>query len=176
MRRPYSVGDEVSLRLGDPISGVAQQVITKRILRVDTDQDRVAYSDTTETDLNGNPYFNPLNQSSRIDVPVQFFPDEIQIGKKWTCAWRGVNPLGMITSYGAELMVVAKESVVVPAGKFDSFKIDGRGSSSAGAQIRYTLWVVPGLIEAIKMEIRSTYGPSNRRLELVELKQRISPV
>lgn len=66
---------------------------------------------------------NPLD-ATRSEIPLVTFP--LEVGKKWAAKIEWKNG----TFYGVNSMkyeVVAKEEVVVPAGKFEAYRIEGFG-------------------------------------------------
>jgi hypothetical protein len=174
MRRPVSVGDVVVLRNADPYSKVGS-LLQKQVLGIDNNLGRVTYSDGSETDLLGNPFANPQNLAQKLGVPVQLFPNDILLGKKWYCAWNALNRYGDLRRYSMNLSVTSRELVTVPAGTFHAFKIQGTVNSSGGSRNAYTIWVVPGLIDVIKFEVISSQSELSQLIELVELRQARSP-
>ena len=99
------------------------------------DADRVEINDGRQIwDTMGNPI---ERGNTRFDVPQQFSPAELQVGRKWTAAFKGTED-GRANSVSFDLHIARRETVSVPAGKFETFRVDGRGGgrqwSSSGTQ------------------------------------------
>jgi hypothetical protein len=179
LRRTYSVGDEITVRVVNAMTGVPDPLVSKRVHSIDTDNDVVTYSDGNITDMQGNPYFNPALASERLATAIPFFPEEIQIGKKWNCGWRGLLarpkvPFPMPINFLLEFSVVSVDHVTVPAGAFTAFRLQGKGRV-LNLFMDFNFWVVPGLIEPVKAEYnrRGAVSVSSQVHELVELKQKV---
>ena len=171
--RIYTVGDTAVIRQSDFLTGVEERTATIRVTRVDTDADRVEYNDGRSiTDLMGNFI---KNGPVEFDSPVQFSPGEFQVGKKWTAAFRRTQN-GKISNAYFDLHIIGRETITVPAGSFDCFRIEGRGwNTTVGARLEVNLWMVPGLNFAVRREIvtrnrRGQFGQTERH-ELVSLYQ-----
>lgn len=178
--RIFTLGDEASFRQTDMLTGLVEQTFTMRVTRVDYEGDRVEFNNGDWiTDLMGNAIkfwavqFNP---------PVQFAPTEFQIGKKWTAAFGRIEN-GVTSNSYYDLHIVKRETISVPAGSFDTFRIEGEGwNNSFGLRLEYRVWLVPGLNFLIKREsiVRGRSGGFSRteRYELVSLRQHnsIQPV
>ena len=173
LARVYVVGDEATERISDILTGVEERTFTTRVTRVDYDADRVEFDNgsTFIVDLMGNP----LKSGPReFDYPIQLFPAELQLGKKWTAAFR-VTMQGKTSNAYYDVQIVKRETISVPAGSFDTFRIEAEGwNNNFGLKLEYKAWVVPGLIVAVKSEniIRNQgrFIRSERR-ELIALRQ-----
>ena len=178
--RIYTPGDEATFRQTDILTGLEEQTFTMSVTRVDHDEDRVEFNKGNWiTDLMGN--FIKFGDR-QFNTPVQLAPSEFQIGKKWNAAFNGI--VNGIRSNGYyDLQIVKRETISVPAGSFDTFRIEGEGwSISTGSRLEVRLWLVPGLNFSIRYESigRNRYGRLFRteRLDLVSLRQHnsIQPV
>lgn len=171
--RIYTLGDEVTFRQTDILTGLEERTITMRVTRVDYAGDRVELNNGDWiTDLMGNPI---KFEARQFTTPVQFVPAEYQIGKKWTAAFNGIVK-GVPSNGYDDLQIVKRETVSVPAGSFDTFRIEGEGwTMEFGARLEYRAWLVPGLNFSIRREsiLRNRRGGFNRteRYELVSLSQ-----
>jgi hypothetical protein len=110
-----------------------------------------------------------------FDSPVQFVPAEFQVGKKWTAAFRRTQG-GNTTNASYDLQIVKRETISVPAGSFDTFRIEGEGwNLTVGARLEARVWLVPGLNFAIRREFvtRNKFGRfgQTERHELVSVRQ-----
>ena len=171
--RVFTVGDAATFRQSDIFTGLEERTYTRRVTRVDYDADRVEYNNgNTITDLMGNLI---KTLQAEYDVPVQWTPAEFQIGKKWTAAFHlSKNDKSSNAYY--DMQIVRRETISVPAGSFDTFRIEGEGwNTTFGNRIEVKLWLVPGLNFAIKSEsiARGKKGRFKRseRHELVSLLQ-----
>jgi uncharacterized caspase-like protein len=171
--RIYTIGDFATVRQTDILTGVEERTYTARVTKVDYDEDRVELNNgTIISDLMGNSIKSgPIE----FDSPVQFTPAEFQIGKKWTATFRRTQN-GQTTNAYYDLQIVKRETITVPAGTFDTFRIEGEGwNTSVSARLEVRFWLVPGLNFGIKREFvtKNKWGRfgSTERHELVALRQ-----
>ena len=173
--RIYTIGDSASYRQTDLLTGIEERNYRSRVTRVDYDADRVEFNNgSTVTDLMGN---NIKNGELEFDAPLQFLPAELQVGKKWTAAFRRTRK-GVGSSAYYDMQITRRETISVPAGNFDTFRIEGQGwNTTFGSQIEARLWLVPGLNFAIRREYvtrnRAGRFQQTERHELVSLRQQI---
>ncbi|MFN0298859.1 MAG: caspase domain-containing protein [Burkholderiales bacterium] len=153
--RLWTVGDEATYQELDFYSSVVQRTFISRVTLVDAEQDRV--------ELNrGNVVLDLMGNAIKVgprtyNVPVQFFPSELYIGKRWTAAFE-LTVQGVTSAAVFDLRVTSREKVNVPAGEFESFKIEGNGwNHRYGRRIVQVLWVIPRLNFVIKRE-RAVYA------------------
>ncbi|MBL8414380.1 MAG: caspase family protein [Propionivibrio sp.] len=178
--RIFTLGDEATFRQTDILTGLEERTYTMRVTRVDYDEDRVEFNKGNSiTDLMGNPIKNGAVQ---FNTPVQFAPAEFQIGKKWAAAFSRIEK-GVTSNAYYDLQIVKRETISVPAGSFDTFRIEGEGwNTSFGNRLQERIWLVPGLNFLIRRESigRGKGGGFFRteRYELVSLRQHnsIEPV
>lgn len=170
--RRFTVGDEASYAILDPFSKVRQGVDRLRITKVDVEGDRVEINDgASVSDLMGNSVkIGPVV----FDAPAQVFPAELQLGRKWTARFRRKDNYGYSES-DIDFQVLRREKVVVPAGEFDTFRIDGRGvgrHARGVSRLEVRVWVVPGLVFSVRREQLVEGGRAGGEiLELVYAKQ-----
>ena len=72
--------------------------------------------------------------------------------------------------------IAARETITVPAGSFDCFRIDGEGwNITNSARLELKLWLVPGINSPIRRDFmtRNRFGQfgQTERNELVSLRQ-----
>ncbi len=170
--RRYRVGDEAIYAVLDPFSKVRQGLDRLRITKVDLEGDRVEINGGHSiSDLMGNMLkIGPV----LFDIPAQVFPAELQLGKKWMARFRRKDNYGYSES-DIDFQVLRRENVVVPAGEFDTFRIDGRGvgrHARGVSRLEVRIWVVPGLNFSIKREQLVDGGRAGGEiLELVQTEQ-----
>jgi hypothetical protein len=172
--RRYTVGDEATLEWLDPISKVRQAVRNARVTKVDVDADRVELNDGfVVMDLMGNTF---RMGSSTWDPVAQNYPAELQIGRKWAARFRRTHG-GWVADIALDYQVLRRERVVVPAGDFDTFLIEGRGYARhprglSRAEVR--IWVVPGLNWNVRFERLADGGRSDGEIvQLISAKQHL---
>ena len=172
--RKFSLGDEAEYRHADLLTGVVESTSRRKVTRVDEDNDRVELNGGGWIlDLMGNVIRHP--RFGTMDVPQQSNPAELQIGYKWTAAWKQMHP-----EFGPQVVELALhishfEPIEVPAGRFRAFRIESRGwVMNQGVEIQDKHWVVPGFNFPVKSEhIRRRQGRLVRteRVELISATQ-----
>ncbi|MCX7150199.1 MAG: caspase family protein [Rhodocyclales bacterium] len=171
--RIFTVGDEATIMQTDILTSVEEKTHTRRVTRVNYDEDRVEFNDgLIITDLMGNAI---KSGPVEFDTPVQWTPAEFQIGKKWTAAFRRTQN-GVTSNASFDLQIMKRETITVPAGTFDTFRIEGEGwNLTFGVRGEMKIWLVPGLNFPVKSEQirRDKWGRLFRteREELVSLRQ-----
>jgi hypothetical protein len=155
------------------LTGIEETILNRRVTKVDYEEDRVEFNGGAfVTDLMGNPIKNgPIS----FDTPVQWTPAELQIGRKWTAAFRRTQN-GKTTNAYYDMHIAARETITVPAGSFDCFRIDGEGwNITNSARLELKLWLVPGINSPIRRDFmtRNRFGQfgQTERNELVSLRQ-----
>ena len=99
------------------------------------------------------------------------------MGKRWQTQFKQVRPGAITYTFRYDLKVVGKERITVPAGTFDTFKIEARGYNiNLGARLERNIWIAPGVNADIAHEtlVRLNNGriEQNDRQELVSYKQK----
>lgn len=171
--RRFSVGDEAVYRQSDLLTGVEERVRTTRVSLVDVDSDLVEYNNgASATDLLGNPIRGP--QRTFVG-PMQFYPAELQLGKRWVARMAVTTRAGHSGSVEFNVKVAALERVSVPAGEFHAFRIEAIGWNYAtNVSLERRFWVVPGLnfpVKAERVGRRQGRWVETERDELVSLRQ-----
>jgi CRISPR/Cas system CMR subunit Cmr4 (Cas7 group RAMP superfamily) len=93
------------------------------------------------------------NLRGNLDQPRQFYPAELYIGKRWKTQFKQTRPSGTVYTFKYDLRVVAKETVTVPAGRFETYKIEARGfNMELGYSLQRNIWVAPGINADIVLE------------------------
>lgn len=170
-RRQYRVGDVFSFQVVDGFSKAARPLVL-RVTAVDVDADRVEFNQGEYlSDTMGNII---TNLRGSMSTPRQFYPAELFVGKKWRTEFRQVRANGVTYTFRYALKVVGRESVTVPAGTFDAFKIEARGFNvQLRAALSRNIWVAPGVAADIVHEtmVRLANGNIDQfdRQELVSI-------
>ena len=167
--RDFRVGQRLEFRVIDGYTR-SEKPLVWRVTRVDAASDRVEINDgEILSDLMGNTLANPRGAMS---TPRQFYPAEFSLGKRWKTEFRQARPSGQVYTFRYQLRVAARESVSVPAGRFDAWRIEAEGYNvGLGAYIRRTLWVASGVPGDVASEtfvrLRNGVVEQNDRQELV---------
>lgn len=172
-RRSYQPGDLFTYRVVDGFTR-ASKPLSMQVTAIDLDADRVEYNNGEYvSDTMGNTVATPRGGFS---TPRQFYPAELFVGKKWHTMFKQSRPGGLVYTYRYDMKVVGRETIVVPAGTFDTFRIEARGfNMQLGARLERNIWVAPGVSGDIAHEIlvrlRNGAIEQNDRQELVSFRQ-----
>ena len=173
LARHFALGDSATFRKSDLLTGLEERTWTVRVTRVDRDADRVELNrGHWVVDLMGNTLHT---DNVNFDAPVAWTPSEFYVGKKWTLAYRR-NENGTVSTGTYAVQIVARETITVPAGTFDTFRIEGEGwSATFGSRLQSKFWLVPSLNFLVRSEVmnrnrRGQFTVTERR-ELVALRQ-----
>ncbi len=172
-QRSYQKGDFFNYQVID-VYTKASKPLNLQVTTVNMEADRVEYNDGEYiSDTMGNTTTNPRGGFS---TPRQFYPAELFVGKKWQSAFKQARPGGITYTFRYDMKVVARETITVPAGTFDTFKIEARGFNvQLGARLERNIWVAPGVSGDIAHEIfvrlRNGAVEQNDRQELVAFRQ-----
>lgn len=179
--RIYTVGDTATIRVIDLLTGVESEVVTKRVTKVDIEADRVEFNGGRNV---SDSMGNVIKSSRRShDQPLQLNPAEFQIGKKWRATFRSIRTdMGWVEVGHYELQVIKRETILVRAGTFDTFLVQGKGfrvrNEGLGLstkRIELDIWLVPGLNFAVRSDtrLRSLMSFEAEREELVSMHQQV---
>jgi hypothetical protein len=107
--------------------------------------------------------------------PVRFVEYPLEVGKKWEFKWAFTGKASNAkVRWQAEAEVTAYEKVKVPAGEFDSFKIDYKGywnndTTRANGRLRQTSWYAPAAKTFVKTEFDDGYNSNLTHLVEVQV-------
>ena len=184
-QNPYSRGTavaDINRKVGDSYTYGTMDLGTKEertrftrtITRV-TDKE-VVYDDGLITDLLGNLLRYPAGQRA---AGTQFWAVEYAIGKRWRTLEDTTGRSGALLKTDRDVRVVARERIAVPAGVFEAFVLEVRGSSSGGRkfnELQSRRWIAPDrvrsvlVIETVRQDRTGRVVPTDRR-ELVAYRQ-----
>src|SRR5207302_366537 len=125
------------------------------------------------SDLLGN---QRRNRQGYANSPNQFVPLEFQVGKRWRAQLEVTDPQGVTWHAEQELRIVARERVTVPAGSFNAFRLEARGTSSppqGPTESQVTRWHIPDFQWPVaRDEVRRRGGKEvfTERLEMLSYK------
>lgn len=177
----YKVGDFYSYRALDLVTKAEKHRFHGRVTAM-SDTEVIIDDGAAVLDLMGNTKKtrDGFRFTDNQNLPLEFY-----VGKKWTTHYRTFPPntpphRRVITEI--EFRIVGRESITVPAGSFDCFRIEGRGISGpatrAKADVRTTVWYAPERLRrfvAREIERRTPpqapNPPTSERFELVAFKQ-----
>jgi hypothetical protein len=149
-QRSYAVGDVHEFNVID-LFNTSQRPLQMAVTAVNPEADRVEFNGGEfVSDLMGNILTNRRGSNG---TPRQFYPAELFVGKRWQTRFNQIRPDGSTYTFTYNLRVVSRERVTVPAGTFDTFKIEGRGFNlDLGATLERNIWVSPGISADIALE------------------------
>lgn len=172
----FRIGDTYTWRILDALTGL--ELRRPRILVVTQISDtEVIYNDgRTVKDLLGNR-LKP--GGGMVWTPNQTVPDEFIVGKRWNTQFSWISPSGRSSNVDLSLRITARETIVVPAGTFDAFRVDANGwRRGADVNLLWNLksWFAPGVVRsevAYEWINRDTRGSVTyaERFELTAFKQ-----
>jgi uncharacterized caspase-like protein len=160
----WQLGDRYTYRRTDLLAGGTPHDIVETVK--DISGGEVHYGNGFVTDLLGNALRRP---GGRIYSPNQLEPLEYVVGKQWTTQYRITTPKGTSGRNQMDLRIVTRESITVPAGTFNAFRIEGSGVfEEEGGRVEYTTltkWVAPDRLrrEVAMEEKRERGGGGGRR-------------
>lgn len=132
---------------------------------------------------NGKPLalsleLNPIESPRDKHTGLQRLNFPLEVGKRWSYEddyiyFNDPNYGRVNGHFKVEVVVVAYEKVQVPAGEFDAFKLDAKGTwvspQGGPGKLHNRYWYAPAARALVKEEHQSTYMP-NTISELVEFK------
>jgi uncharacterized caspase-like protein len=165
---PYSKGTaraDTRFRLGDRYSYRHLDLATNQEIRqytlvvtAITDTQVIYNNGSLITDLIGNPV--KLADGTRY-TDAQHQIADYSLGKRWTARHRLTNARGATYDSQIEYRVVARESVTLPAGTFDAFRVEGMGWSQGerfGVEVYNLFWISPEVRRVIAHETRQRFA------------------
>lgn len=173
--RKYSVGDEMHINVIDGLTKISTPMNLK-VTEVNEGADRVVFNEGEYvSDLMGNIV---TNLRGTLNTPRQFYPADLFVGKKWKTRFKQSRPNGTTYTFDYDLKVVAREVVTVPAGTFNTYKIEARGfNMDIGASLERNIWVSPGvnadIVHEIKVRLRNSKWDQWDRQELASYTQKV---
>jgi len=179
----YQAGDSYTYSRMDAFSRVESNQFQERVTEV-TDFEVIYNRGRRVTDLLGNDI---VGRGGAEFSPSQVFVYEYTIGKKWTTRFHVTRPeeggRGMGKKAGGarireddieiNFRVVAKESITVPAGTFDAYRVEGNGFLVHGGVVqRHTYWIAPDRVRrvlAMEVFVAGQKGGTYKRADRFEL-------
>jgi len=166
----FKIGDSYSYREIDLYTQIELRKFRNLVTEI-TDNEVIFNKGVLITDLFGNLAKVP---NGNLYSGAQFFIPEYSVGKKWTTRFKVITPGGVTNETEYEFKVVAREQVVVPAGTFDAYRVEGQGWTSlakgGSLNLQNTYWVSPAIRRPVVNEIKRKHSSgkvlNNERSEL----------
>jgi uncharacterized caspase-like protein len=170
----YKLGDFYSYRVLDTFTHLLTETYTHTVSQI-TDTE-ITYDSGLVTNLLGNRL---RGRGGRRWTDSQDIPLEYSVGRKWNTSYNVILKSGRIGRIEMDFRIVAREQVTVPAGTFDTFRIEGRGwTFGLGGQneaLAHSYWRAPASVRRpiVFEEIRRIGAKTvmSARNELVAFKQ-----
>ena len=137
-RLDYRVGDEYAYRTIDLHTNIARP--GPRLVVSAVGDGAVTFANGFVSDLLGNTV---RDTNGRRVVANQAYPAEYALGKKWVSRFHVEDASGVVDETEIEFRIVARETITVPAGTFDTFRIVGTGWARGGRKREVTHWMAP---------------------------------
>lgn len=171
----YRIGDRYRYRVVDLLTNIESRQFRRTVTAI-TDTEVIFNHGNQITDLLGNTVKNNRGQTF---TGRQIFVAEYSLGRKWTTTYRGTRRDLVPDVWTITFKVVAREPVTVPAGTFDSFKVEGDGYiTERGNRLQITYWIAPEKLRSFVALEQRTRGRRGRltvtdRTELVSFKEAV---
>ena len=136
----YRPGDVFEYQVIDLLTRVIERTQVHRVVRV-LPRQVIFNGGRFVTDRLGNSLKTSNGQTYG---PNQFYATEYTVGRKWTTRYSTVLPNGQDDEVEIDFKVTAREIVVVPAGRFDAYRVEGTGwLLGKSRSINVTYWIAP---------------------------------
>lgn len=163
----YRPGDVFEYQVTDMLTKVVERTQMQRVVRVLPG--RVIFNGgRLVTDRLGNFLKTPNGASYG---PNQFYATEYAVGRKWTTRYSTVLPRGDADEIEIDFKVTGREPIVVPAGSYDAFRVEGAGwLLGKSRSINITYWMAPERVpRVIAIESWNRQGKGIRKADRIEL-------
>lgn len=176
----FKAGDYYAYRVMDIDTRAEKRVLAGRITDV-TDTEVIIGGGNLILDRMGNTVKTPegVRYTDNQNAPLEFY-----VGKKWTTQYRTMRPDvrdGQAQMTEMDYKIVGKETVTVPAGTFDCFRVDGRGvtkGTRGDIALQHRYWYAPEKVRRFVVHEfirrppqKSTLPPVSERQELTGFRQ-----
>lgn len=153
LNRKFRIGDHWKYQVHQR----SKNTRSTREIRITNVQESIGK--VTYQDYNGESYFdlmgNALNTDrGKLDYPRQFYPAILQVGARWVSSFTQSRPDGSHYTFRYDLRIVQKETISVPAGRFEVYRIEANGVNlQLGSTIQRLIWVAPGINANIAVDV-----------------------
>ena len=169
----FKIGDSYTGRRIDLLTRLEQGGGTLTVTGI-TDTEIIYNKGSLITDYLGNVRKHP---NGFMATGSQIFLAEYSVGKRWTTTYSGIRRDGKPDEWTTNYRVVGKETITVPAGTFDTFRIEGEGfTRGSGNLYNHKYWIAPGIVrrpiaqETINRQRNGSFM-DNDRVEMVSYRQ-----
>ena len=165
----YKVGDSYTYRELQLPSMQERTRYTAVITKISDGE--VVFSNGAITDLLGN-LVRTLEGATYS--PSQNVPMEYAVGRQWTTRYTILTPERTVLAAEAEFKIVTRESVTVPAGTFNAFRVESKGRSWGRSMTEFSMiqWFAPDkLRRRVAYERRVGPRQGGVRAELMAYKE-----
>ena len=149
----FKLGERYGYRQIDLTTNLEMRKFTLTVTSINETQ--VIFNDGSYiSDLIGNPI--KLSDGTRY-TDAQHQIAEYSLGKRWTARHRLTRPSGSTFDSVIDYKVVAKESVTLPAGTYDAFRVEGSGWSQSEKHSVHTsnlFWIAPEIRRYVAFDTR----------------------
>jgi Caspase domain len=150
LNRAYSLG-QTATQTETRWSNKTEEVLRYRVTKV-TDDFVELNGGRVVWDLMGNVL---ANRNGRNSVPRQFYPAELQVGKRWVTRFSRERPDGRSDQWDMSVKVAGRETIKVPAGAFETYVIKASGwrkMDGKNDRFEWKIWVAPNVAFDIARE------------------------
>ncbi len=109
------------------------------------------------------------NNFGTFDPPYASAPAEFQVGKTWESRSTQKTHTGGVSQFQGNFKIVARETITIAAGTFQTWVIDYQGYNSSGTMFRARTWADPRYGLALKREETVRSGGRIVRSEVREM-------
>jgi hypothetical protein len=163
----YRPGDVFEYQVIDMLTKVVERTQVHRVVRV-LPRQVIFNGGRLVTDRLGNFLRTP---NGATYGPNQFYATEYAVGRKWTTRYSTVLPKGEDDEIEIDFKVTGRETIVVPAGRFDAYRVEGAGwLLGKSRSISVTYWMAPERVpRVIVSESWYRQGKGIRKADRIEL-------
>ncbi len=160
----WRVGDALTYRTTQRFGAPVITTAERRAVQVL--EDKIITALGNEYDLFGNP----LKVTGQFEVltPPQWFIHEYYVGKRWSTRYKRQSLTGAgLSVVTADVRVVSREQVSLPAGKFDAFKFKVTSYNGGSGYNNYTealIWIDTASSKMVASETR-TWDTNKRMMQ-----------
>lgn len=136
----YRVGDRYEYQVIDLLTKIPGRLRVQTVTAVTADE--VAYN---RGGLITDPLGNLLQRGDGTRYgPSQYYATEYSVGRKWTTRYPVIFADSKQDEIELDFKVTGRETVTVPAGTFDAFRVEGSGwILGKSISLAVTYWIAP---------------------------------